>query len=123
MLEFAIVATGDRFRFRPDIVTAAARAAWPEATVTPAGTDFAGLVEVFVDLPGGPGPRPQLAVMVGGESLGLDAPTRQDAASVIAWLCQAGGLPDDGSVIVIHWSDAPVVLRPGMTQDELLRIE
>jgi hypothetical protein len=123
MLEYLVAVSGSDFRFDNPVLIEAARSTWPDVALTIPEGPLSGRVDAYLDLTPHAVLAPQVELMTGGRGIGIEAPTREEAAGVLAWLCRTGGLPDDGSVVVIHWSDAPLPLHPGMTQDELLRID
>jgi hypothetical protein len=124
MLEYLVVAPEPEFRFDSGALVEAARRTWPDATVTvPEGGIIGERVDAYVDLPPPATQTPQLAFLTGGGGVSLDAPTREEAADVLAWLCASADIPDDGSVVVIHWLDDVVPLRAGLTAAELLHMQ
>jgi hypothetical protein len=124
MLEYLVVAPEPAFRFDSGALVEAARQRWPGAKVTvPDSRILAGRVDAYVDLPPPDRQTPQLAFLTGGGGVSLDAPTREEAAEVLAWLCTTADIPDDGTVVVIHWLSDLVPLRAGLTAHDLLQLQ
>jgi hypothetical protein len=118
-----VAATAPEFRFDPPALVEAARRRWPDAKVTVPDGELAEHVAAYVDLPPPTERTPQLAFARSGEALDLDAPTREEAAEILAWLCESANLPTTGSVVVIHWLDDAVPLTPNLTAETLLAMQ
>ena len=124
MLEYLVAAHQPGFRFDPEALVEAARQRWPGAKVTvPESGILAERVAAFVDLPPPAQQTPQLAFHTGGGGVGLDAPTREEAAEVLAWLCATADIRDNGTVVVIHWLSDLVPLHAGLTAHDLLQMQ
>ena len=123
MLEFMVACTDTTtFRFDSATLWTVASVQWPGSRrVVPQGR-LAAVTELFIELPsaGGHG-ESELAIHPGGAAIGLDAPSREEAARVLAWLAQIVPLPGDGSVVVVHWASEFYPLRPGATAAQLLQ--
>jgi len=124
MLEFMVAATdATDFRFDADALSAAAVAQWPGARIIHPTGRRATLVTCDIELPATEPdfPDSEIRVLTGGDGMGLDSATHEEAARVLAWLAQVTPLPQDGSVVVIHWVSDFYPLRPGVTAGQLLR--
>jgi hypothetical protein len=123
MLELLIAAT-DRtdFTFNAQTLAQAALVQWPDARIIEPSGPLAGMAQLFIEIPDLDNAHgPELNVLPTAEGIALEAPSRESAARVMAWIAQVCDLPTDGSVVVIHWTNDFYPLLPAVTFEILMR--
>jgi hypothetical protein len=116
------VPTPSRFRFDGSLLAELAPQIWPEAESMPAQGQAGDVIDRYVYLSTGERRRCELAVHRGGDGIGVTAPTRTQAADVIAWICAVSRPPIEDQVLLVNWTHEVVPLTPNLTSADLLRL-
>lgn len=120
MADLLVAVTPGKHRFDPDQIAAASVRQWPSAEdVDITGPELADLARLL---------SKQLTIVDGqhvvvanfhadNQAIGVEGDDELEA-EFLALLTQHTTFPDDG-VVVVHWTDDIVALRPNMTPDEV----
>lgn len=120
-LEFLIASSSD-FEFDPPALVDAARQRWTDARVVRPTGARGELVEAEYYLTTNDVRAIEVTFYRAGDSIGIVSSEPSEAAEVAAWVAQTAPVPDDGSVVLIHWLSDFVPLTPGTTVDALLQM-
>lgn len=120
MADLLVAVTPGEHRFDPDEIAAAAVRRWPSAEdVDITGPELADLARLLSkQLTIGDGQHVVMANFhADNQGIGVEGDDELEA-EFLALLTQNTAFPDDG-IVVVHWDDDIVALRPNMTADEV----
>jgi hypothetical protein len=120
MTDLLVAVTPGEHRFNPDQIAAAAVRQWPYAEdVDITGPELADLARLLSkQLQLNDGQRVVLANFhADDQGIGVEGDDELEA-EFLALLTRHTAFPD-GGIVVVHWADGIVALRPNMTADEV----